>query len=232
MKESDLVASNLVTKTPGWEASYAKSRSDNSLWGESVIPILARSIELLQANSVTAVLDVGTGDGRNLLGLCQAGLFCAGVDLSPTALTLAANTLISQGHYAFLIEGSFTTLPFATHTVEAITCFDCFGQIADPLPALSEFRRVLKPRGVLFLNAFAIDDGTYGEGVKVAEHTFEYKDTTFRYYEDQELRNLLRRWELLNFERVEWEDPAHGDFRPYPHRHVNHFVVARSKVLE
>jgi ubiquinone/menaquinone biosynthesis C-methylase UbiE len=186
----------------------------------------------LRANSVNAVADVGTGDGRNLLGLCQAGFSCTGVDISPTALTLAANTLTNNGHHAFLIEASFTALPFARHTVDAITCFDCFGQIADSLPALSEFRRVLKPRGLLFLNAFAIDDGTYGEGVKVAEHTFEYKDTTFRYHEEQELRNLLTGWELLNFERVEWDDPPHGDFRPYPHRHINHFVVVRSKALE
>ena len=79
------------------------------------------------------------------------------------------------------------------------------------------------------MNAFATDDGTYGEGDKVGEHIFHYKGTTFRYFGEPELRDLFDiGWNVLKFERMEWDDPPHGEFRPYPHRHVNYFIVARS----
>jgi len=214
----------------GWELSYADHLNGSSLWGGNVIPVLEPAVRELRARDVRTVVDVGCGDGRNLLGLCQASFACTGVDISPTALERAGDHLRSQNQSAFLVEASLTKLPFATESVEAVTAFDVFGQVPDSTTAISEFARVLKPGGVIFLNAFSTSDGTYGEGERVGEHTFRYKETIFRYFERNELVELFaERFDLLKVDPISWDDPPHGDFRPYPHRHVNWFVIARSK---
>jgi SAM-dependent methyltransferase len=229
-KQSSSQSLNSISS--GWENSYADHQSDASLWGVEAIPILPSSIQALRSNLIDTVVDVGCGDGRNLLALLQANFKCAGLDVSPTAHARAAQALQLKGMHAFFIEGSMDDLPFATGTVEAITCFDVFGQILDPTPAIREFERVLKPSGLVVINAFSTEDGTYGEGNRVGEHIFNYKDTIFRYFEkDQILELFAGPWEVLTFERVQWDDPPHGDFRPYPHRHVNWFTSARHKAV-
>lgn len=217
----------------GWEHGYAShENSVGSLWGGEVIPVLEPAVKELRARDVRTVVDVGCGDGRNLLGLCQAGFACTGVDISPTALERAGNHLRSQNQSAFFVEASLTDLPFAAESVEAVTAFDVFGQVPDSTTAITEFARVLRPGSVIILNAFSTEDDTYGEGERVGRHVFNFKDTTFRYFEHDELVKLFAdRFDLLKVDPVAWNDPPHGDFRPYPHRHVNWFVIARSKGL-
>lgn len=216
----------------GWERGYAGHEEGGSLWGDDVIPVMEPAVKELRARDVRTVIDIGCGDGRNLLRLCKAGFVCTGVDISPTALERAGNHLRSQNQSAFLVEASLTKLPFAAESVEAITAFDVFGQVPDSTTAIMEFARILQAGSVIILNAFSTSDGTYGEGVRVSEHVFNYKDTIFRYFERDELVELFaKHFDLLKVDPVSWDDPPHGDFRPYPHRHVNWFVIARSKGL-
>jgi ubiquinone/menaquinone biosynthesis C-methylase UbiE len=113
--------------------------------------------------------------------------------------------------------------------VDVVTCFDVFGQIPDPAAALRAFQRVLRPGGLLAVNAFTPEDSQYGLGEEVSPDTFNYKGTLFRYFPEEMLRDALADWTILTFTEERWTDPPHGAFRPYEHEHSNWLVLATPK---
>jgi len=214
----------------GWEAAYATHTG--TLWQDEPIAILPETLALIQQLKLRTVLDIGCGDGRNLLPLAAAGLGCVGLDLSGTALHRAYERLRESGQAAILLEGDASVLPLPTGTIEAVTCFDVFGQLPDPARVVAEFHRVLVPGGLLALNAFTPGDSEFGVGQQISVRQFLYKNTLFRFFEEAELRDLLEsfEFEILRFRKQSWIDPPHGDFRPYSHKHENWIVYARRSV--
>lgn len=206
----------------GWEKAY-QEQTEGPLWQEDPIPVIPQALEALRKQSVRTVVDLGCGDGRNLAALAGAGFNALGVDIAPTGLAHARRVV---GARSFLLRADATSLPLVDDSVDAVTCFDVFGQIKDPTDLIAEARRIVTPDGLFVTNAFTLDDETYGEGEEIAPHTFAYKDTLFRYYEEAEIKALFEDWHVHEIDRVSWDDPPHGDFRPYPHRHDNWVVYA------
>lgn len=206
----------------GWESAYRRQGAGD-LWQEAPIPVLAPAIDELRRRDVRTVADLGCGDGRNLAALVDAGLHCVGVDIAPTGIARARERI---GNRAFYITGDATSTTLADSSVDAVTCFDVFGQVADPSDLVAEAARILVPGGLFVTNAFTVDDETFGEGEPIGERMFAYKDTLFRYYTEEEMLELLAEWTMDRCDRMSWQDPPHGEFRPYPHRHDNWVVFA------
>jgi SAM-dependent methyltransferase len=217
------MTNDLGTLQGGWELAYQQQQSDGPLWQEEPIPILAEVAKELTERGVTTVVDLGCGDGRNLAALVDAGLTGIGIDIAPTGLANARRVIQQR---AFLLRADATDTGLTEASVDAVTCFDVFGQIADPSDLIREARRILVPGGVFATNAFTPEDETYGQGELIGPHTFAYKDTLFRYYDEAGIRALFADWEIHELHRRSWDDPPHGDFRPYPHRHDNWIVYA------
>jgi ubiquinone/menaquinone biosynthesis C-methylase UbiE len=207
----------------GWEAAYAQNDTEG-LWSEEAIPCVGQVVAFLHSAGVQTVVDVGCGDGRNLEKLTEAGFRTVGIDLAPSALARAVKRLRGR---ALLFRGDAITLDILPdRSVDAITCLDVFGQVADSIQMLNSFRRVLVPGGIVALNAFTPDDSEYGQGVEVGHHRYEYLGTLFKFFDETEIKALFSGWRLHSFEKQSWLDPPHGDFRPYVHRHDNWVVIA------
>jgi SAM-dependent methyltransferase len=212
----------------GWELTY-RANEGGELWGEEPMPIIAEIATRARTLGVRNGLDLGCGDGRNLLALRQEGLDLAGLDVSPTALGRADRLLRAHGQRATLIVGDVSALPVASGSVDMITALDVAGQVPDPAPMLHGARRALHEGGLFVANFFAYEDETYGAGEEIAPHTFRYKDTLFRYFAEDEVRELFgHAWEV-ELEVRSWLDGPHGNFRPDPHRHVNYVAWARPR---
>lgn len=99
------------------------------------------------------VLDVGCGPG--LLATAMAtrtgpdGLVC-GVDLSGTMLALARQRCAAQPWTAFHFA-SAERLPHGSGAFTRLACTQVLEYVPDPDRALSEFRRVLRPGGLVVL---------------------------------------------------------------------------------
>jgi SAM-dependent methyltransferase len=93
------------------------------------------------------VLDAGCGVGWGTVELARGGArSVTGVDIDDIALMSARER--SAGNAEF-VRGDLAALPFADGSFDLVVSFDAIEHVADPSRALDEFRRVLRPGGVL-----------------------------------------------------------------------------------
>lgn len=96
------------------------------------------------------ILDYGCGPGNDLLGFCLASTphTLIGADVSSTSLAQARARLDLHGFSADLhLLDPAAGIPLPNACVDYIHCAGVLHHVADPLPILKEFRRVLKPSG-------------------------------------------------------------------------------------
>lgn len=93
------------------------------------------------------VLEVGIGSGRNLPLYPDAAAAVAGLDPSPVLLGLARQ---AGARVPFaLVQGSAEAIPFDAGSFDSVVMTWTLCSIPDPVRALAEIRRVLKPGGEL-----------------------------------------------------------------------------------
>src|SRR6266481_4680360 len=93
------------------------------------------------------VLEIGVGSGLNLLLYSRAVDRVCGIDPSPELLRLAHERTAGAVVPVSLLQASAEHVPFAAETFDAIVMTWTLCSIADPVAALIEIRRVLKPGG-------------------------------------------------------------------------------------
>jgi ubiquinone/menaquinone biosynthesis C-methylase UbiE len=101
------------------------------------------------AASSGRVLEVGVGSGLNFPFYGQQVEMVFGIDPSPGLLAIARRRADAAGVRAELLQGSATSIPLADNTVDTVVMTWTLCSITDPLAALREMRRVLKPSGKL-----------------------------------------------------------------------------------
>jgi SAM-dependent methyltransferase len=113
----------------------------DELTRQAVIEALA--VDRLAAGSVIA--DVGCASGRLLADLvaCLPDGLVVGLDALGAALAGAHERLPDVP----LFQASATELPFGDETVDVVTALNVLEHLPDDVPALAEFRRVLRPGG-------------------------------------------------------------------------------------
>jgi ubiquinone/menaquinone biosynthesis C-methylase UbiE len=103
--------------------------------------------------SYAVVVDVGCGSGYSLPKLAQrfAPRDLVGIDIDPQMLHTAAREALRAGVPARLLEASSSRIPLPDNHADLLFCHQTFHHLVDQDAAIAEFRRVLKPGGVLLL---------------------------------------------------------------------------------
>lgn len=220
---ADRAESAARNEETGWDAYYRSLSDEQAAWSEEPDPLVAELIARVGSDPAGIVLDLGCGDGRNLLPWSATHWQSIGMDISPRALRLIAQRVRgSQNRPPMLIQGSMADLRcFIDGYVDIVQCFDALPQVANVGEALREIQRVLRPGGTAVVNVFTPDDCAFGEGEQLAARTFRYKDTLFQFFVEDELEAMLpESIQIVERRRREWIDPPHIPFRPYQHTHV------------
>ena len=110
--------------------------------------VTARRRELIPRAS-GAVLEIGIGSGLNLPFYSSAVTRLAGVDSSPELLSMARRRLSALHFPADLSCRAAEELPFDDRSFDTAVLTWTLCTIVDPMRALSEIRRVLRPDGRL-----------------------------------------------------------------------------------
>src|SRR3989344_14796 len=104
----------------------------------------------------STVLDIGCGTGRTTIPLYQLGYEVTGLDITPKMIQTAREIAVQYGHDIPYRSGDATKLDFADGSFDnALFSNNGITQISgrkNRLRALTEVRRVLKPRGVFFFS--------------------------------------------------------------------------------
>jgi SAM-dependent methyltransferase len=102
--------------------------------------------DILQAiGNAERILDLGCGTGWIVQACRSQGIAGFGLDIDIHALRLAPTP-------APLMCGSVTDLPFASSSFGAVVAKDILEHLLYPGYAMKEIRRVLRPRGVLWIS--------------------------------------------------------------------------------
>lgn len=137
------------------------------------------------------VLDVGCGNGKLFAPLNRAGFDVFGLDVSRNALQALSPFRV--------VQGDARRLPFKAEQFDAAVCYDVLQHLlqGERLEAVGEMRRVLKPRGLLFIEAFGKEDMRYG-GTPVEPDTFRRQSgIIYHYFDEAEMRDLLEDFMVL-----------------------------------
>jgi ubiquinone/menaquinone biosynthesis C-methylase UbiE len=95
------------------------------------------------------VLEIGVGSGLNFSFYGKEADTVIGLDPSPRSLAMARRRAAAAGVRAIFVQASATAIPLADNAVDTIVMTWTLCSIPDPLTALREMRRVLKPGGML-----------------------------------------------------------------------------------
>jgi ubiquinone/menaquinone biosynthesis C-methylase UbiE len=92
------------------------------------------------------VLEIGAGTGLNL-ALYEPGVTVVAVEPEPNMVRTAAGRARRAAASAAMVRGVAEHLPFREETFDAVVACYVLCSVNDPLRALAELRRVLRPGG-------------------------------------------------------------------------------------
>ncbi len=94
------------------------------------------------------VLEIAPGPGYLSVALAKLGPFkIAGLDISQSFVQMASQYARREGVVARFIHGSASDIPLEDGLFDLIVCRAAFKNFSEPLKALNEMHRVLKPGG-------------------------------------------------------------------------------------
>ncbi|WP_235832897.1 class I SAM-dependent methyltransferase [Gottfriedia acidiceleris] len=98
-------------------------------------------------NDGARILEVAPGPGYLSIELAKMGFDVTGVELSPDFIKIEKNNAKEANVLVDFKEGNASNLPCDDNTFDFIVCSTAFKNFMDPVKALSEMYRVLKPGG-------------------------------------------------------------------------------------
>jgi ubiquinone/menaquinone biosynthesis C-methylase UbiE len=137
-------------KGVGMEGSVARWYDKTTRRDMPAFVRLAARIGALLPRSA-AVLEVAPGPGFLSIELAKRGLAVWAVDISKTFVEIARRNAAVAGVTVRFEVGNAAALPLADAGVDFVVCRAAFKNFTQPVQALAEMRRVLRPGGTALL---------------------------------------------------------------------------------
>ncbi len=139
------------------QKEYARlAQKYDDKWDFYIQTTLQKSMQNLELHAGEYLLDIGCGTGRLLeaIGKKYPDVILAGIDISQEMLDIAGKRLSKKIH---IERSEAEKLPFAAEKFEVIVLGNMFHYIREPMLALKEMMRVLKPGGRIVITDWCND---------------------------------------------------------------------------
>lgn len=183
------------------------------------------------------VLDIGTGQGRNLLPLMRMGFPVSGIDPSGTGLDRlreASRDEALGGRVEEIWEGDFAEFEPRGEPYDAILCFGLLQILPRPVCAslLHRIHSWTAPGSVIMMTAWHVDDPLYDffstEWSRAGLHSYRSADGQFRTYLARgEILDLLRGWDVVHHSEDLGRSHSHNEGPEHRHGEVEMVAVRR-----
>lgn len=152
----------------------------------------------------SSILEVATGPGFVSIELARGGRHhVTGLDISRTMVELAVKNAATEGVEVSFQQGNASALPFADASFDFVVCRAAFKNFSEPVKAIQEMRRVLRPgaQGVivdLCRDTSMTEISNYVDGMETNVLNGLAVKATFRFlllpraYTVQQFRDMLR----------------------------------------
>lgn len=149
--------SELLERIDSYWTKRADSFGEGMFTPENEARWLSVLLENLPEGRMAKILDIGTGPGFFAVLLARQGYEVTAVDYTQAMLDKAAQAAAERGQAVSFFRMDAQDLTFADETFDAIVTRNLTWNLEDPAKAYRQWRRVLKPGGVM-LN---FDSGWY-----------------------------------------------------------------------
>ncbi len=139
------------------------------------------------------LLDAGCGGGKYALPLRMRGFDVVAADVSLNALKITGERSASLDLDIGLLASNVYQMPFSNGSFDVVWCYGVLQHLLskERESAISEFRRLLRKDGLLFIEVMGHGDMRYG-GCEVEPGTFSRKNgIIYHYFNKTELEELL-----------------------------------------
>ncbi len=133
------------------------------------------------------VLEVAPGPGFLSVALAKLGPYeVTGVDISESFVRMASEYAQKEGARVQFIHGSASDLPLPASSFDLIVCRAAFKNFSEPLRAINEMHRVLKPGGQALIIDLCKDASwkeivAYVDGLKLSRTSTFMTKFTFKH---------------------------------------------------
>jgi ubiquinone/menaquinone biosynthesis C-methylase UbiE len=133
------------------------------------------------------VLEIAPGPGFLSVALAKLGPFkITGLDISQSFVRMASEYAKREGVAARFIHGSASDIPLEDGIFDLIVCRAAFKNFSEPLKALNEMQRVLKPGGRAIIIDLRKDTSwdeivAYVDGLKISRISTWFTKFTFKH---------------------------------------------------
>ena len=150
------------------------------------------------------VLEIAPGPGYLSVALAKLGAFkITGLDISQSFVRMASEYARREGVAARFIHGSASDIPLEDGMFDLIVCRAAFKNFSEPLKALNEMHRVLKPGGRAIIIDLRKDTSwdeivAYVDGLKISRTSTWITKLTFKHmllkraYTEEQMASLAR----------------------------------------
>lgn len=148
------------------------------------------------------LLDAGCGGGKYSLPLKMKGFDVVAVDVSLNALKVASKRSAARKLEIDFTAANVYSLPLKDASFDVIWCYGVLQHLLldEREYAIGEFGRLLRKKGLLFIEVLGEEDMRYG-GKEVEHGTFTRKNgIVYHYFNKNELEGLLKGFSCTIFE--------------------------------
>jgi precorrin-6B methylase 2 len=147
-----LVPATAVAQTKPFEPVPGQAGKD-VVWVPTPPELVATMLDMAQVTASDFVMDLGSGDGRNVIAAAERGARAVGVEYNPEMVALSRRSAEKAGvaHRATFIEGDMFTADVSKATVLALFL------LPSNLNKLKDTFLALRPGTRIVLNTFGVE---------------------------------------------------------------------------
>ena len=158
------------------------------------------------------ILDLGCGAGRHTLFLAREGFNTFGMDGSKKGILVTKKRLNQEKLNATLQVGDIKALPYPDNYFDGIISFGViyYNNIKGIKQTISEIKRIVKPKGKIFIFTRTNQDYRYKKGKKIDSNTFklnipETNESSMEilFMSKTNIYNFFRDFKIINIEKIE-----------------------------